>query len=112
MVPVLRKSSLNSMCIVLSFSDTPPYREVYSYLKDLENAKLLDLGVELGLNIAELRKSLPKELAMDLCQSWLREDYEVHKVSGSPTWRSLVRALREVGATGIANKIEQEKITL
>ena len=71
----------------------------------------MDLGIELGLDIAELKKSLPKELARDLCQSWLREDFQVHKVSGSPTWNSLVEALRKVGANGVARKIEQAEIT-
>lgn len=85
-------------------------REVYPFLKDLETVKLIELGGALGLNIAQLQKSSPKELAMDLCTSWLREDYEVQDASGSPTWRSLVKGLREVDANGVANKIEKEKI--
>lgn len=44
----------------------------------------------------------------DVVAAWLRQEDNVMSKSGEPTWRSLVKALREVGQEGVARKIEQE----
>ena len=48
-------------------------------------------------------KSLPE----DMVAAWLRREDYVLKVSGEPTWRSLVQALTTVGQGGIAKDIEE-----
>ena len=47
-----------------------------------------------------------------LCERWLREDDDVQTRSGDPSWSSLVTAMHEIGANGLARKIEEEKINL
>ena len=81
-------------------------------MKMLETEKLYELGGELGLNITGLRRINSEQLPLKLCERWLREDDNVHQTSGLPTWSSLVRALRNIGANGIAARIEQEKLNM
>ena len=96
------------MCL-LTESPQLREREVNPYLKKLDTAKLYELGVELGLNIVALKKIDQEQLPLELCIRWLREDDNVHQTSGIPTWSSLVRALRNIGANGVASSIEQDK---
>ena len=87
-------------------------REVNPHLKELDTTKLYELGGELGLNTTELGRIDPEQLPLKLCERWLREDDDVHQTSGPPTWSSLVRALRNIGATGVANRIEAKLVQL
>ena len=79
---------------------------VNPYLKKLDTAKLLELGGALGLNITELGRVPGDNLTLVLAERWLREDDNVHTFSGTPSWGSLIKALRAVGANGVANEIE------
>ena len=74
----------------------------------LDTARLYELGGELGVNITELRRIPAERLPLELCERWLREDDDVYLASGTPTWSSLVTALRSIGASGVANRIERE----
>ena len=91
----------------------PQARDVNPYLKMLSTPQLYDLSGELGLNITELRRVSGQELPGELAERWLREDDAVYKTSGTPSWSSLIKALRSqvVGATGVADRIQQEKLT-
>ena len=88
-------------------------RDVNPYFKMLSTPQLYDLGGELGLNITELRRVSGQELPGELAERWLRRDDAVHKTSGTASWGSLIKALRSqvVGATGVAERIEREKLT-
>ena len=83
--------------------------EVSEYIEVLDNPRLYELGGQLGLNTVKLRKIPPLELSLKMSELWLQEDYNVSKI-GTPSWEGLVRALRSVGANGVANKVEREKI--
>ena len=82
-------------------------REANPYLKKLDTAKLIELGVELGLNRTELKRIAPTELSLELCERWLRKDDDVNQ---TPTWSILATALRNIGVGGVAKSIEKEKI--
>ena len=82
-------------------------REANPYLKKLDTAKLIELGVELGLNRTELKRTAPAELSLELCEKWLREDDNVNQ---TPTWSSLATALRKIGVGGVAKIIEEEEM--
>ena len=82
--------------------------KVLRYLRDLGTQKLLELGGELGLDPVELDTIPPRELARRLSIGWIQEQHYVKETSGTPTWRSLTKALRQVGASGIADRIEQD----
>ena len=40
--------------------------------------------------------------------AWLRREDDVLQVSGIPTWKALSEALKDVGQTGLAVKIQQK----
>ena len=82
--------------------------KVLRYLKELGTQKLLELGGELDLDPVELDSIPSRELARSLSIGWIQEQYYVKETSGTPTWRSLTKALRQVGETGTADKIEQD----
>ena len=83
--------------------------EVSEYIEDLDVARLYELGGQLGLKTAKLRKIPSLQLSLKMSELWLQQDYSVSKI-GTPSWKGLVRALRSVGANGVANKVEREKI--
>ena len=80
--------------------------KVLRYLRELETQKLLELGGELGLDPVELARVSPQELARSLSIRWLQEQDYVKERSGTPTWRSLVKALMQVGENIIAERID------
>jgi hypothetical protein len=43
----------------------------------------------------------------DMVAAWLRSEDNVMSMSGEPTWRTLVEALRKVRQEGIAKNIEK-----
>ena len=75
----------------------------------LSTAQLYELGVELGLNITELRRIPIEQLPLELYERWLRGDDAVIQTSSPPAWSSLVTALRKIGASGVADGIEHER---
>ena len=84
--------------------------QISSYLHDIPNNDLLRLGLALGLNYMKLNRQLEMgRFLLDMLAMWLREEDHVIKLSGPPTWRSLVKALRAdtVTQNGIADTIEK-----
>ena len=62
------------------------------------------MGGALGLayDVLEKMRSYPD----DMVAAWLRKEDYVIRMSGEPTWRTLVDALRKVGQEGTARDIE------
>ena len=48
-----------------------------------------------------------KDLPEEMVAAWLRRDDFVQSMSGEPTWRTLIEALRKVGLEGTATDIEK-----
>ena len=87
------------------FSDLNSHHfEVVTYLRDLDRQQICDLGGALGLTYSNLEKM--RVFPDDMVAAWLRREDSVISVSGEPTWRRLVQALKRVGQGGVANKIE------
>jgi len=90
-------------------SDMP---EISSYLDGMENAKILNLGMVLGLNFTKLKNNMSTSptFLLDTLHSWLQKEDDV-MAKGIPTWRALVNALksRGVGQGGIAAKIAKDQ---
>ena len=80
--------------------------KISSYLMDLDNEQIVQVGLALGMNYPKLKKmcSLPG----DMVAAWLRREDNVLEVSGVPTWKALSEALRDVGQTGLAVMIQQK----
>ena len=93
---------------VCFLTETPSFREAARHLKRLDIDTLYVLGEELGLDISQLRRTPAVELPLQLYERWLRGDDDVLQTSGPPTWSSLVRALRSIGANIVAHIIERE----
>ena len=93
---------------LLTLSDlNSDHFKVFQYLQNLNEDHISTVGGALGVSYSKLRKMT--KYPDDMVAAWLmREDY-VLNVSGEPTWRSLVKALRIIGQEGIAKDIEEEK---
>lgn len=84
--------------------------DVVQYLSDLQTAQITRLGEALGLLYPTLKKmERPLE---DMVEAWLRKDDNVLKRSGSPSWKSLVKALEMNNYNGIAEIIIKEKLQI
>ena len=82
--------------------------KVTSYLLKLGDRQIRYVGGALGLafDILDKMKALPEEMVA----AWLRREDFVMSMSGEPTWRTLVEALRKVGQEGTARDIEKAQI--
>ena len=81
--------------------------EISTYVRPMEAANILNLGVVLGLSYIKLKDKMKSEtFLLDVIHSWLQKEDQVEK-KGKPTWRNLVNALRSkgIGQTGIADQI-------
>ena len=87
---------------------TPPalkHVAVKRFLKDLTNADIIHLGMELGMRYHHLKNMREDTLLDDMIGSWLRKDDDVIQTSGTPSWESLAKALEETGYNGVATNI-------
>ena len=79
---------------------------VSSLLMDLDNRQIIQVGLALGMNYAKLQRM--SSLPGDMVAAWLRGEDDVLQVSGVPTWKTLSEALKDVGQTGLAVKIQHQ----
>ena len=79
--------------------------QVTKRLTDLTDKQLLLLGGTLGLRWPNLKSM--KMLCQDLVEAWLNRADNVLATSGQPTWRSLIKALDEIGQKGTADKMSK-----
>ena len=63
------------------------------------------MGGALGLAFSTLDKM--KDVPSEVAAAWLLKQDNVMTVSGEPTWRALVDALRKEGQEGTAREIEE-----
>ena len=82
--------------------------KIAEHLKNLENNHIIAVGGALGLSSSKLRKMY--KYPDDMVAAWLRREDSVMSISGEPTWRTLVKALRKVGQEGIARDIEMAEV--
>ena len=73
----------------------------------MDEGHIYEVGGALGLAYDKLRRmtKFPDEMVA----AWLRREDIVMNVSGRPTWRTLVEALRRVGQEGIARDIMESE---
>ena len=90
----------------MSFAGMRHHFEICSYLKDLDDQQIVQVGLALGMNYAKLKRM--RSLPGDMVAAWLRREDDVLEVSGAPTWKVLSEALKDVGQTGLAMKIQQQ----
>lgn len=84
--------------------------EVMHFLHSFSERDLYELGIALGISHKRLTDPNRRHLLGDLIMDWL---LRVDKVDskGKPSWRTLVRALRDpmVNQIGVANTIAAVK---
>ena len=81
--------------------------EISHRLDDLDNQQLVQVGLALGMNYAKLKRM--RSLPGDTVAAWLKREDDVLQVSGVPTWKALSEALKDVGQTGLAIKVQQKQ---
>jgi len=85
--------------------------DITIYLYSLGRTAVFNLGLVLGLDYNRLKPLIDSpDFLVDMPAGWLHRVDQVQK-AGAPTWRRLVKALRDpqVGQNGIASSIEQDK---
>ena len=98
--------------LIFSYTGEDDLLDVTDYLFRLDKTHVYHLGLVLGLShhrVKEMEDS--KTFLDDMIAAWLQKVDQVQK-RGVPTWQRLVEALKHdrVGQTGIASKIETEKL--
>ena len=86
--------------------------DVTNYLLNLGTTHIYDLGLTLGLNQPHVRNMMDSQTFRDdTVAAWLQREDNVVIRRGVPTWRTLVRALRDrrVNQIGVAGKIAADK---
>ena len=73
----------------------------------MDERQIRRVGGALGLTYDVLEKM--KALPDDMVAAWLRREDFVVNMSGEPTWRTLVEALRKVGQEGTARDIIEKE---
>ena len=87
---------------------TPDHYEITKLIYDLPSGEVIKLGEALGLGYPKLEKM--KNLHHDMVAAWLRQEDDVIERCGDPTWKSLAKALNEIGQCGKAKKIHDSYI--
>ena len=87
---------------------TEDHFKVCKSLRVLNNEQLRGLGTALGLFYSNLKKM--KDLPDDMVDAWLNGMDSVLKMSGPPSWTSLIKALENIGQEGVASTIRKGKI--
>ena len=88
-------------------ADLSAHYKVASYLRKLDDRQIRYVGGALGLAFSTLDKM--KDVPSEVAAAWLIRQDNVTTVSGEPTWRSLVNALRKEGQEGTATDIEEKQ---
>ena len=81
--------------------------KIASYLKDLPEEQLKQLGLVLGLYYPSLKKM--ETFPDDMVHAWLLRQDGVIEASGEPRFQSLATALEEIGQKGLALDVKQQK---
>ena len=85
-------------------------KDITSYLNPLDKTAIIHLGIVLGLNYNRLKTMMDTPTFLnEMLAKWLEGVDQVLQ-TGVPTWKWLVKALRDplVGQNGLASKIEQD----
>ena len=77
-------------------------------LNTLDENQLIKLGTALGLFYPNLKKMKP--LLGDMVHAWLNKADNVTNTSGTPSWKSLTKALEDIGQGGVASAIRESMI--
>ena len=101
-----------NLMLTFFYTDEDDLVDVTGYLFRLDKTHIYNLGLVLGLSQHRVKGMKDSETFLDdMIAAWLQKVDQVQK-RGVPTWQRLVEALKHdrVGQTGIASKIETEKL--
>ena len=87
-------------------------KDITSYLIPLDKTAIIHLGIVLGLNYNRLKTMMDTPTFLsEMLAKWLEGVDQVLQ-TGVPTWKSLVKALRDpiVAQNGLASRIEQDRL--
>ena len=69
---------------------------------------MVKVGISLGLDSRKLSDVREEEIHQAMIDRWLGKQDYVMKISKTPTWGKLVKALKDNGYNGVAMKIEND----
>ena len=89
------------------FSAEKDFSQICKFLKDLRPLDITKIGTSLGLKYSKLSGLVADKLPHEMVEWWLNKGDNIIEVSGTPTYKSLIKALRENGFNGHAKNIEE-----
>ena len=92
--------------IFILLIDESDLDQLCCYLKNLNLGDIVKVGTSLGLNYTELSGLIAVTAPHEMIRWWLQKRHDVMKISGTPSLRSLIGALRKNGLNGHAKIIE------
>ena len=108
----IQGETIANLMLMLFYTDEDNFVEITGYLFQLDKSHIYNLGLVLGLSYHRVKAMKDSETFLDdMIAAWLQKVDQVQK-KGPPTWQRLVEALKHerVGQTGMASKIETEKL--
>ena len=91
----------------IHFTDAIDFSQLCNDLRRLTKEEIVKVGTILGLNYGRLSDLPAEKFPHEMIQWWLEKRDYVMKISGTPTLRSLIKALEENGFDGHANKVKK-----
>ncbi len=98
--------SSNFFCSGLLHLGKVNMKKVCECLKDLGKPQIVKVGVSLGLYYENLYDLNSDDIPHNMVHMWLIKQDNVIKESGTPTWRSLIKALQDNDFNGNVHYIK------
>ncbi len=82
-------------------------KDAVYYLKDIENDKIAEIGIELGLAFSTLQSCNNENFRDEMVEAWLKEKDQVMDKTGAPTWKSLRSVLHKLSLAEAVESISK-----
>ena len=92
----------------LYYTDHSDTALIKPYIDELKKHEVVKVGTSLGLDSRKLDDVGEEKIHETMISRWLGKQDYVMKISGTPTWRKLVKALEDNGFNGVAMSIEKK----
>lgn len=92
-------------CVLAVILEKGDAAKIGDYIRDLSKADYVSIGTDIGLDGGKLQDLPADRILITMINWWLEmRDY----VSNTPTWKTLIAALKKRGLNGHVKRIEND----